>query len=167
MTSDDAATAANWRTVLISSIAIPTSIITTFTIMRLMDFTLNSMTLLGAEMVGRAYGGGMLKLEPKEADLLPVPSPALTKAAETALRRLRPQLVRLLASGQVVSAARMVDEVLLIGELGLPEAEVKALRQGHEELTARRVARGGAPHVHRSDGDTVSRRANSNKLRRP
>ena len=129
--------------------------------------SLNSMTLLGAEMVGRAYGGGMLKLEPKEADLLPVPSPALTKAAETALRRLRPQLVGLLASGQVVSAARTVDEVLLVGELGLPEAEVKALRQGHEELTARRVARGGAPRVHRGDGDTVSRRANSNKLRRP
>ena len=37
----------NWRTVLISSIAIPTSIITTFTLMRVMDFTLNSMTLLG------------------------------------------------------------------------------------------------------------------------
>jgi HAE1 family hydrophobic/amphiphilic exporter-1 len=37
----------DWRTVLISSIAIPTSIVTTFTIMRMMDFTLNSMTLLG------------------------------------------------------------------------------------------------------------------------
>ncbi len=32
---------------------------------------LTSMTLLGAETVGRAYGGGMLKLEPKEADRLP------------------------------------------------------------------------------------------------
>ena len=29
---------------------------------------LNSMTLLAAETVGRAYGGGMLKLEPREAD---------------------------------------------------------------------------------------------------
>ena len=27
--------------------------------------SLNSMTLLGAETVGRAYGGGMLKLEPR------------------------------------------------------------------------------------------------------
>ena len=42
---------------------------------------LNTMTLLGAETVGRSYGGGMLKLEPKEADRLPVPSPALIEAA--------------------------------------------------------------------------------------
>jgi len=41
----------NWRTVLISSIAIPTSIITTFTLLRAMDFTLNSMTLLGLTLV--------------------------------------------------------------------------------------------------------------------
>ncbi|MBI3492572.1 MAG: N-6 DNA methylase, partial [Acidobacteria bacterium] len=38
---------------------------------------LNSVTLLGSELVGRSYGGGMLKLEPREADLLPVPSRAL------------------------------------------------------------------------------------------
>ena len=36
---------------------------------------LNSLTLLGAELVGRSYGGGILKVEPKEADLLPVPVP--------------------------------------------------------------------------------------------
>ena len=41
----------NWRTVLVTSIAIPTSIITTFTLMRAMDFTLNSMTLLGLTLV--------------------------------------------------------------------------------------------------------------------
>ncbi|MBM3769663.1 MAG: efflux RND transporter permease subunit, partial [Acidobacteria bacterium] len=37
----------DWRTVLISSVAIPTSILATFTIMRLLDYSLNSMTLLG------------------------------------------------------------------------------------------------------------------------
>ena len=36
----------NWRTALIAAIAIPTSIISTFTLMRYMGFTLNNLTLL-------------------------------------------------------------------------------------------------------------------------
>ncbi|MGH3627423.1 MAG: Eco57I restriction-modification methylase domain-containing protein, partial [Sciscionella sp.] len=50
---------------------------------------LNSITLLGAETVGRAYGGGMLKLEPREADVLPVPSPELARAHRAQLQALR------------------------------------------------------------------------------
>ena len=54
----------NWRTVLISSIAIPTSIITTFTIMKMMDFTLNSMTLLGLTLaVGIVIDDAIIVLE--------------------------------------------------------------------------------------------------------
>jgi HAE1 family hydrophobic/amphiphilic exporter-1 len=52
------------RTVFISSIAIPTSIITTFTIMRAMDFTLNSMTLLGTTLaVGIVIDDAIIVLE--------------------------------------------------------------------------------------------------------
>jgi len=54
----------NWRTVLISSIAIPTSIITTFSLMRIMDFTLNSMTLLGLTLaVGIVIDDAIIVLE--------------------------------------------------------------------------------------------------------
>jgi HAE1 family hydrophobic/amphiphilic exporter-1 len=54
----------DWRTVLISAIAIPTSIITTFTIMRIMDFTLNSMTLLGLTLaVGIVIDDAIIVLE--------------------------------------------------------------------------------------------------------
>jgi hydrophobic/amphiphilic exporter-1 (mainly G- bacteria), HAE1 family len=54
----------DWRTVLISSIAIPTSIITTFTLMRVMDFTLNSMTLLGLTLaVGIVIDDAIIVLE--------------------------------------------------------------------------------------------------------
>jgi hydrophobic/amphiphilic exporter-1 (mainly G- bacteria), HAE1 family len=54
----------DWRTVLISSIAIPTSIVTTFTLMRVMDFTLNSMTLLGLTLaVGIVIDDAIIVLE--------------------------------------------------------------------------------------------------------
>jgi HAE1 family hydrophobic/amphiphilic exporter-1 len=52
------------RTVVISAIAIPTSIITTFTLMRAMDFTLNSMTLLGLTLaVGIVIDDAIIVLE--------------------------------------------------------------------------------------------------------
>jgi len=54
----------DWRTVLISSIAIPTSIVTTFTLMRAMDYSLNSMTLLGLTLaVGIVIDDAIIVLE--------------------------------------------------------------------------------------------------------
>ncbi len=54
----------DWRTVLISSLAIPTSIVTTFTLLRAMDFTLNSMTLLGLTLaVGIVIDDAIIVLE--------------------------------------------------------------------------------------------------------
>jgi HAE1 family hydrophobic/amphiphilic exporter-1 len=54
----------DWRTVLISSLAIPTSIITTFTLLRMMDFTLNSMTLLALTLsVGIVIDDAIIVLE--------------------------------------------------------------------------------------------------------
>lgn len=58
--------------------------------------SLNTVTLLGAEMVGRAYGGGMLKLEPGEADRLPVPAPDLVQKVASQLRRRRPAVLQAL-----------------------------------------------------------------------
>lgn len=103
--------------------------------------SLNSATLVGAETVGRAYGGGMLKIEPREADRLPVPSPALVAAARVALSNLRPQMGTLLRNGRLTDAAKLIDSVLLVGELGMSRGDVKALRDAHADLTARRVAR--------------------------
>ncbi|HTC71780.1 MAG TPA: hypothetical protein VK655_02755 [Solirubrobacteraceae bacterium] len=34
---------------------------------------LSSLTMLGGEVLGRGYGGGVLKMEPSEASALPVP----------------------------------------------------------------------------------------------
>ncbi|WP_216843576.1 HsdM family class I SAM-dependent methyltransferase [Phytoactinopolyspora alkaliphila] len=107
--------------------------------------SLNSMTLLGAETVGRAYGGGMLKIEPKEADKLPVPGPEVLENARADLVAVRTRIAHALRSGQVTDAARIVDDVLLVRHLGLSGTEVDALREAHAHLHARRVARGAGP----------------------
>ncbi|MDQ4024494.1 MAG: SAM-dependent methyltransferase [Actinomycetota bacterium] len=106
---------------------------------------LNSMTLLGAEMVGRAYGGGILKIEPKEADVLPLPAPALVEEARADLVALRPRIARILVGGRVTEAAELIDEVLLVRHLGLRPVEVAALRGAHAAMQARRRAREAGP----------------------
>jgi HAE1 family hydrophobic/amphiphilic exporter-1 len=54
----------DWRTVLISSIAIPTSIITAFSFMRMLDYSLNSMTLLALTLaVGIVIDDAIIVLE--------------------------------------------------------------------------------------------------------
>lgn len=111
--------------------------------------SINSMTLVGAETVGRAYGGGMLKVEPREADRLPMPSPALVESAKAGLAEIRPQVGRFLRSGRLTEAARLIDDLLLVGALGMKRSDVKALREAHAELTARRVARGGKARADR------------------
>src|SRR4029079_9167307 len=54
----------NIRAVIISALAIPASIIATFTLMRMMDFTLNNMTLLGLTLaVGLVIDDAIVVLE--------------------------------------------------------------------------------------------------------
>ena len=54
----------NWRAVLIAAIAIPASVISTFTLMRAMDFSLNNMTLLALTLaVGIVIDDAIIVLE--------------------------------------------------------------------------------------------------------
>jgi hypothetical protein len=103
--------------------------------------SLNSVTLLGAEMVGRSYGGGLLKLEPKEADVLPVPSPATVGATANELRALRPQIAKWLRAGKLLNAVDLVDAVLLREQLSVSRAKIESLRGAREVLFARRTSR--------------------------
>lgn len=103
---------------------------------------LNSVTVLGAEIVGRAYGGGMLKMEPKEADQWPVPSVKLMTDTRRDLARLRKPVARLLAQGSTMEAVGLVDEVLLVQGLGFQNRDLEVLRNARNNLAARRKARG-------------------------
>ncbi len=75
----------------------------------------NSATLLSCERIGRSYGGGVLKLEPREADRILVPSVALlTRHAET-LEALAPRINAALRNGRgggLENAIAEVDAVL-------------------------------------------------------
>jgi adenine-specific DNA-methyltransferase len=102
---------------------------------------LSSATILGAEVVGRAYGGGLLKMEPKEADLLPVPSASALSMAEPSLRAVRGQVSSLLSENRVDEAATVVDDALLVGALRLDEEMVDALRGARRAMFSRRMAR--------------------------
>jgi hypothetical protein len=103
---------------------------------------LNTVTLLGAELVGRSYGGGILKLEPKEADVLPLPSPAVLDHAASELRALRPQLLQHLRDADLAAAVELVDRVLLVSHVGMTRANLRELRVARETLFARRTTRG-------------------------
>lgn len=102
---------------------------------------LNSVTVLGGEMVGRSYGGGLLKLEPNEADLLPVPSEKVLREAGPELRALRPQLSTALRRSDIMAAVNLVDRVLLRESLGLSAKTVSSLSEAREFLFSRRIAR--------------------------
>lgn len=101
--------------------------------------SLNSVTLLGSEVVGRSYGGGLLKLEPKEADKLPVPSAERLGMVADELRALRPQLAKHLRGGRLMEAAALVDAVVLPD---LAPGQLGRLRAARELLYERRTTRG-------------------------
>lgn len=111
--------------------------------------SINSLTLVAAETVGRACGGGMLKIEPGEARDLPVPSPAVIAEHAAELSALSAHVERehvALRGESLLSVAERVDAILFSGETGGTPSQLDALRAAHRALTGRRRTRGGGGH---------------------
>jgi tRNA1(Val) A37 N6-methylase TrmN6 len=100
---------------------------------------LNSVTMLGAELFGRAYGGGILKMEPREAAELPVPAPDVLGLAWRDLAPEQSRLERMLDAGEWQAVVARVDDVLLVGAAKLPDDEIEAMRSAARLLRIRRT----------------------------
>ena len=102
---------------------------------------LNSVTMLGAEIFGRSYGGGILKMEPREASLLPMPSTRLLERAWHELKPHKDVLERQLRAGTWTNVVKRVDAALLGSAAGLNETEIAGLLDAARSLRVRRIGR--------------------------
>ena len=96
----------------------------------------NSVTFAFAEIMGRSYGGGILELEPAEAEQLPIPAPAHASA------ELACDVDLLLKANEIDKALDLVDRHVLIDGLGLPGEVVAGSRAAWVSLRDRRTRRG-------------------------
>lgn len=95
---------------------------------------MNSLTFAFSEIVGRSYGGGVLELEPREAELLPVPY----DAAESLDVR---EIDKLLLSENIETVLDITDKTLLQKALGLSKDDIVLLRGIWKKLFDRRIGR--------------------------
>lgn len=95
---------------------------------------LNSLTFAFAETMGRSYGGGVLELEPREAEGLPLPSSGWDK--------LNPEWInQMVRQDDIEEVLDHVDQATLVEGMGLSWAEVRRLRGIWALLRDRRLNR--------------------------
>ncbi|GIF76197.1 N-6 DNA methylase [Asanoa siamensis] len=99
----------------------------------------NSVTMLGAEIFGRSYGGGILKMEPSEAAVLPVPNFKAMQQAWAILADDRHRIDRQLQGGRWTNVVKRVDEALLLEVLKLPSDDVAQVQEAARTLRSRRM----------------------------
>jgi adenine-specific DNA methylase len=96
----------------------------------------NSATFAFAEIMGRSYGGGILELEPREAEQLPIPAPACAGG------ELAKDVDLLLKASEIEKALDTVDRHVLIDGLGWSPDVVAQCRAAWHTLRDRRTRRG-------------------------
>ena len=101
---------------------------------------LTSAVSVWAELHGRRYGGGVLKMEPGTLNRTPVP---IVQNAENAFDELN----KLIRDGREAEARKRADDLVLGDQLGLPKKDIQRLQDAHDLLmTQRRPTRNGTSH---------------------
>lgn len=98
--------------------------------------SVNTVTFAFAEVMGRSYGGGVLELEPREAEGLPIPDPRAVTPGDIEI------VDRALRDGALLEALDYMDQRLLVDDAGMPEDLLARLRAVWTRLRDRRLARG-------------------------
>lgn len=93
----------------------------------------NSLTFAFSEVLGRSYGGGVLELEPSEAEELPIPY--------FGIRQVLSEVDGYFRENKPIAALQVIDDLTLGGYLGLSETEIEILRGIWEKLSNRRMQR--------------------------
>jgi adenine-specific DNA-methyltransferase len=93
--------------------------------------SVNSLTFAWAEVCGRSYGGGVLELEPGEAEDLPIP---YSDDAGLDVEKVD----ALLRGSEITKALDYCDSILLHRHLGLDMHTIRLLRAAWERLRDRR-----------------------------
>lgn len=99
---------------------------------------LTSLSLLSMELMGRSYGGGVLKLEPTEMQRVSLIVPT---CPEDVLRQRCQEADRLIREGCFGAASRAADQWILGDQLGLGSADIDRLREARSTLLQRRLNR--------------------------
>jgi adenine-specific DNA methylase len=100
-----------------------------------------SLTQLSVEIEGHALGGGMLKMEPTEAEKVIV---ATGELGNGDLFDLSQELDILMRRGELRTCHRLADDIVLHGRLGLSKSDCNVLSKAAEILRNRRYSRSPA-----------------------
>jgi hypothetical protein len=100
-----------------------------------------SLTRLSSELEGHSMGGGMLKIEPSEAENILIPRCHGKAGDIEALGGLLDDLYR---AGKHDQALELADEGILRKGLGLGQDDIALLREAAVELRQRRCHRGSS-----------------------
>jgi methylase of polypeptide subunit release factors len=102
---------------------------------------LNTLTMLSAEITGRSYGGGILKMEPREASQLIVPAEDVMRRTWDRLKDRHHELDQLVRTRNWSAVTDIVDEALLVNTLGIAESDLRKLRAALKRQRLRRQRR--------------------------